>query len=88
MDGVATQKTVTIIVNKILSPKSLLWATPHGTELLFTGQWAGKLLRNGRQALVDHVAQGSLKVVESFKLDNELSVCIKRRRFREQFRGF
>jgi guanylate kinase len=82
MDGVTTQKVVTIGVNKILSPKSFfffLWATPHGAELHSTGQWVENLLRNGRQALVDHMVQGTLKVVESFKFVNEPSVCIKRR---------
>jgi hypothetical protein len=79
MDGVTTQKTVTIRVNKILSPKSFLWATPNGAELHSTGQWVENLLRNGRQVLFDHVAQGTLKVVEPFKFDNEPSVCIKRR---------
>jgi len=52
MDGVTTQRAVTIRVNKILSPKSSLWITPHGAGLHSTRQWVENLLRNGRQALV------------------------------------
>jgi hypothetical protein len=55
-----------------------VWATTHGTELHSVGLWVENL-RNGRQALVDHVAQATLKVVESFNLDNEPSVCTKMR---------
>ena len=62
MDGVKTQKAVTIRVNKVLSPKSFLWATPHGAKWHSTGQWVENFLRNGRQALVDHVTQSKLKV--------------------------
>ena len=56
-----------------------MWAKPNGAEFHSTGQWVENLLRNGRQVLDVHVAQGTLKVVESFKFDKEPSVCIKRR---------
>ena len=36
-------------------------------------------LRSGKQELVEHVVQGTLKVVEYFKFHYESSVCIKRR---------